>query len=444
MKLGRNDPCHCGSGKKYKKCCQEADEKLEVATMAVQKENKQRKEEASSYDPLTDPCPLSVNEPDFSELTEEEKVRIDCWWMVYEELESPEAVRHYITSFISEHPRISRYLNLNEDVVLNLGEDYRVLGRFGEYVAFLEEYRRLAPNLYEEEEGYFNLEIISWLIGTGNTEAIASYLSPYVLDPILNANAYMDLVSLLSAKDVIPPLLELIEKTKKVVEEEDGLLAEETIVLPLVYHALTPYLKADYKEEDVSAFAKEYAALYDIDFTNELVSNVSSRFKNILRSFARRETDPDWNLDERENFYFSIGDNFMRYLRERFGLSWICAQFYSGLIFEYGLIYLDLLDGEEWDEVFDFSEEMLDQVALRISGGEYFIVDPVLTISFLNAIYYFVDYLSTCDMLDGMDPKAVKKITQSLYEVAFKSDSMSNSVAVCFNDFPLWKKNYET
>lgn len=20
-KLGRNDPCHCGSGKKYKKCC---------------------------------------------------------------------------------------------------------------------------------------------------------------------------------------------------------------------------------------------------------------------------------------------------------------------------------------------------------------------------------------------------------------------------------------
>ncbi|MBF4391692.1 SEC-C metal-binding domain-containing protein, partial [Vibrio anguillarum] len=20
-KLGRNDPCHCGSGKKFKKCC---------------------------------------------------------------------------------------------------------------------------------------------------------------------------------------------------------------------------------------------------------------------------------------------------------------------------------------------------------------------------------------------------------------------------------------
>jgi len=26
MKLGRNDPCHCGSGKKYKQCCLAKDE----------------------------------------------------------------------------------------------------------------------------------------------------------------------------------------------------------------------------------------------------------------------------------------------------------------------------------------------------------------------------------------------------------------------------------
>lgn len=27
-KLGRNEPCHCGSGKKYKKCCLEKDQDL--------------------------------------------------------------------------------------------------------------------------------------------------------------------------------------------------------------------------------------------------------------------------------------------------------------------------------------------------------------------------------------------------------------------------------
>jgi hypothetical protein len=29
--IGRNDPCHCGSGKKYKKCCEEKDQAKERA-----------------------------------------------------------------------------------------------------------------------------------------------------------------------------------------------------------------------------------------------------------------------------------------------------------------------------------------------------------------------------------------------------------------------------
>lgn len=31
-KIGRNDPCPCGSGKKYKKCCLPKDKKFEYAT----------------------------------------------------------------------------------------------------------------------------------------------------------------------------------------------------------------------------------------------------------------------------------------------------------------------------------------------------------------------------------------------------------------------------
>jgi hypothetical protein len=34
MSLGRNDPCHCGSGKKYKKCCLTKDEQAKAATQA--------------------------------------------------------------------------------------------------------------------------------------------------------------------------------------------------------------------------------------------------------------------------------------------------------------------------------------------------------------------------------------------------------------------------
>jgi hypothetical protein len=34
MKIGRNDPCHCGSGKKYKKCCLMLDERKPHETLA--------------------------------------------------------------------------------------------------------------------------------------------------------------------------------------------------------------------------------------------------------------------------------------------------------------------------------------------------------------------------------------------------------------------------
>lgn len=35
MKLGRNDPCHCGSGKKYKKCHEAADAAKESGELAA-------------------------------------------------------------------------------------------------------------------------------------------------------------------------------------------------------------------------------------------------------------------------------------------------------------------------------------------------------------------------------------------------------------------------
>ncbi len=36
MTLGRNDPCHCGTGKKYKKCCESKDQAKEHAVLEKQ------------------------------------------------------------------------------------------------------------------------------------------------------------------------------------------------------------------------------------------------------------------------------------------------------------------------------------------------------------------------------------------------------------------------
>jgi tetratricopeptide (TPR) repeat protein len=46
-KPGRNDPCHCGSGKKYKKCCQPKEEAAERETIA--KDQARREAQAAAH-----------------------------------------------------------------------------------------------------------------------------------------------------------------------------------------------------------------------------------------------------------------------------------------------------------------------------------------------------------------------------------------------------------
>lgn len=47
MKLGRNDPCRCGSGKKYKACCLGKDEAAERAARAKAAEEAAAREPAA-------------------------------------------------------------------------------------------------------------------------------------------------------------------------------------------------------------------------------------------------------------------------------------------------------------------------------------------------------------------------------------------------------------
>ena len=55
MKLGRNDPCHCGSGKKYKKCHEDADLAKESAELAAAKAKADAEKAAADAEAEADP-----------------------------------------------------------------------------------------------------------------------------------------------------------------------------------------------------------------------------------------------------------------------------------------------------------------------------------------------------------------------------------------------------
>ena len=51
--LGRNEPCHCGSGRKYKQCCLSKDEEAE----------RQARAEAAPQTPASEPAPEDAPRP---------------------------------------------------------------------------------------------------------------------------------------------------------------------------------------------------------------------------------------------------------------------------------------------------------------------------------------------------------------------------------------------
>ncbi len=61
---GRNDPCHCGSGKKYKHCCMDKDEEADRAARAEQAPAATQAEpEENAQPPHPTPPPHATGQP---------------------------------------------------------------------------------------------------------------------------------------------------------------------------------------------------------------------------------------------------------------------------------------------------------------------------------------------------------------------------------------------
>src|SRR5262245_47779168 len=63
MKIGRNDPCPCGSGKKYKKCCLAKDEATARTAYAQQAATQRELARAFDLPPLPEPPPAPPPDP---------------------------------------------------------------------------------------------------------------------------------------------------------------------------------------------------------------------------------------------------------------------------------------------------------------------------------------------------------------------------------------------
>ncbi|MFO7826689.1 MAG: SEC-C metal-binding domain-containing protein [Cyclobacterium sp.] len=442
MKIGRNDPCHCGSGKKYKKCCLHKDEEKEISQTSLESDSEELfpveqfwEESILDFGNDADMPPFQMNQ----DISDEENRLLEDWWNTYDDLNSPERIQKHIEAFMSEHPELMPHLEINEGVVFSMGNGLRREGRFRDYVLFLIDYSKRFPEVYAEAESYYNLDIIAWLISIGKNEEIDPYLTPFEANPSEYADELFDLVDLLTAKDITQPLLYLIEKTKTEVVDSGEVWRGEDLLIPLIYDKLTPFLKKEYTAEDLSGLVDQLGGVYTVGDREEMLNLWASRFGDTFRPYKKWEFDPRWTKKERSTFYLSVSDSYMRYLHEQFGISWISAHYHSHLIYEYGLACIELKKGKKLKKPFDFSQETMDNLIQTVAGDPFGILNSNTAFNLINAIYYFPDYLSACDMSEEMDPEVVRETAVYFYDMLFPDLAGYSSLTFCYKDFPFWE-----
>ncbi len=235
MKVGRNDPCPCGSGKKYKKCCLSKDQLIPTAPPPVaeapepitvpieddwqEEETLDEGEAEAPGDFADEPEELPLQKypkPDMKlpDLPPEQEKIIEDWWKetspCYEEQDADQMIQRVETA-LTEFPSLFVHLALDEEFLFELGGELGRRGRMPDFIALLQRLRREQRRMYSFSYGAFDSDVIAELVVTGQVEQIPAYLDLFKQYPDAQPDYCHYICNLLAWRGLAEPLYLLCE-----------------------------------------------------------------------------------------------------------------------------------------------------------------------------------------------------------------------------------------
>lgn len=461
-KLGRNDRCHCGSGKKYKKCCMDKDaaEEKNLATQnylaplmdSTEEDELQKTTDwellkdiekgfLDSFDFNDDFDEFDDGEfdnDDYPELSSEDSKLVDDWWAEYLQLKDPLAERQHLEDFIKAHPNLVLHLDLHMEVLFELGIGFLKLGKIDDHILFLMRIRNEFPDVYIQSFGYYDSDIIAWLILKNRTSEIPEYLDYFLNDPVEYVDKLFEVVQLLQAKDMPDQLLQIVEEVYKTICTSDDVMGGNEILLPLLTEKYTAYLKPGFTDEDMEKLHTEIKELTtNINFSNLEPSNLKTIFKTILKPHSKWEIPKPLTHENIMELHYDMRLNYMRFIKEKTDISWIAAHYYAMMISEYLYTWHKKTKNIK-QAVWDFSAKKMGTIISDMTHSKTIFFDVIKVASLYNAIYYFADYLLQCGNIDQSQASTIQQDCIKIFgkeQVKLKKQDVK---ALVFEKFPEW------
>lgn len=462
-KTGRNDPCYCGSGKKYKKCCLSKDEEKILEEMKeaepwedeedsivwpdIADEKEVLDEEYGDTDDDNSSIPLAKrDDEDFSSgkdspyptISKDEEEIVDEWWDVYKKMDdNPDKIHRHLQQFMDKHPpEMVENLGMEHEILFELGAAYFRADRHEEYIQLLKEIRKKYPEVYRRSAGYYDSDIIAWLIANKQNDKIYDYLDYFEKFPADFVDKLFGVTDLLQATDNTQSLLALTKKVHQKVTTSPKVIGGQEIIFPLMTHIMSKFLQPGITEAALEQMLKELTE----ELGNHAFEGINfwkHRFDQIFRPFALWDESIPPKKSQLEEKYRAISFNYSRYLHEHKNISWISAHYYSQLILKYFFEYLDLSKNKP-KTLFNFTRNMVDKIGSHIAGN-FIYPDFFKVATVLNSIWYFQEYLHLCGNVVESQRKTFQEDCAGIYNGTYSVWRKKEIEALCFPKFPFWE-----
>jgi len=471
--IGRNDPCHCGSGKKYKKCCLVADE--DAAQLA--REERRKEEEAkitagpARHDVEPDRTPVKDGDwemdadvedipadepqvtdrcgswtdaplrhypqpPPIPDATPEVEAVVDAWWQrfkpVYRQRDL-DAMHAMMDAFFAEHPDKVPHLHLHQECLLEWQVAMCKAGRRAELADRLLSLRRDFPLVYDQIFQYLDPTLATSLIACGRTEEVSGILDRFTAYPDHDADYLAELLEILLVANRQDDVFALARATAVPGACSSHVIGYGPGVPWLTFEATVPVLeRRDASDEAVVALVQAYDAL-QLPFSHGMAE--SGARESLTNAFAPL----DWSaLDERpkRKTLTRLCSHLWIWLHDTQGMSWATAAFFADRL--RALYFDNTLGRKVLRDPLAPSETAVQSHICRHCRGIY-CLNGVKAFSLLQALWFLADFLVAAGQRTEEQMQPLRATCRNLHGTLVDAVDVSDDGLVLFDTFPEYK-----
>jgi hypothetical protein len=419
-KTGRNAPCPCGSGKKYKKCCLEKDRAEEWAAPAVDEAEDDEvvggteviedeefevivedpeipdeawgEDEESEFVTIPDakrPEPKSCPKPpkeDPPDLLDAQQRLVDEWWAATKVLfKGPDAdgMIVHLVRFMEAHPDLVTHLGIEHEYLFELGAELGRREEWSRYAELLVRLRKAHPEVYVRSFGYYDYDVIVELVVTGQRQLVPRYFDFFHQYPDYDPDCAHRLIELLAWTGLQEELFAFVRPISVPICRSPDVLGGGFAMRWLVLEQYVPLLDAGTDaDEAAQAVLASHEALDLTDLWDLDLDVVRREFEicwgdRLQWDYADYKTGRDI-----ERFYHDVTWDYCAFLHKDQGLAWVRAWFLAQRLRDY---WSHRPANRKPKDPFRLAKRRLDE-HLMATSRDFLWINGVRAASFIEAV----------------------------------------------------------